>query len=1476
MAIFLLLFIILALLLSLPSVQTYFGKKATNRINNTYGTNINIERVGLRFNGDVELKSIYIEDYKKDTLININELNTSILSFRNIYKGKLTFGDINIYGLTFNLKTYKDEPQSNLDVFVKKFVEDNPQKEVKTFLFSSSDISIYDGIFRMINENKETPKIIEFDKLYLNATNFVINDSDISARINTFAFIDTRGLVIKNMVADFEYSPDHLIFKDLSIKTTNSTLKGFLKFSYSPEDMLDFTNKVKVEARFKDSELLLDELNTFYNEFGTEQRVKLNVNLSGTLNNLQANDLKLSTNSRTRIYGDINFKNLFSLAGKDFELDGRFDDLSSNYYDLRAMLPNILGETIPTVFSKVGNFSVNGTTKITPEYINSNLKIRTDIGRIDTNMLLSNINDIDNASYKGKVVFDQFDIGILLNDPSVKEASFDMDVDGRGFTIANLKTDVTGKIFSLNYNGYTFMDVSVMGQVGNKVFNGDLVSNDENFKLKFNGLADLSKDIKTLDFTADVEYADLNALNFVKRDSISIFKGKVMSSLKGTGINDAYGTLNFENTTYINQNDDYFFEDFDITSSFENEKRTIKVNSTDIIEGSVSGVFKIEDIGKLVENSVGSIYTNYLPYKIQSDQYLDFNFTIYNKIIGVFVHELELGPDTSIKGRIESDERGFKLAFKSPQIKLKDYFANNVDLKIDNSNPLFNTFIEIDSLNTNFYNVSKFNLINVTMRDTLFIKSEFQGGKYNKDDFDLSLFYTIDEDNKSVIGFKRSGVTFKDNDWVINQNKDRQSKIVFDRQFKQIDVSQLVMSHLDEEIELTGEIRDSTYKDIKLNFKDVDINKITPRLDSIEFAGNLNGKLEVLQKNGVYLPNSNITISRFKFNKYELGNLKADIVGNESLTNYKVDLLLQNDNLKSLVAKGQIDVSQSNSSIDLDIDFDDFQLSPLNVFGADVITNIRGLASGRAKVTGRLDKPDITGDLILNNAGLTIAELNVDYGFDFDSEVHLEQQRIIFNNVEMTDSQYFSRATLNGYMSHNNFSDWRLGLDIDTKRLLVLNTEDSEDALYYGTAFVTGAASIYGPTEQLVIKVEGSTAQGTVFKIPLNDTQSFGDNSYIHFLSPDEKAARLRGETITENDVKGLELNFDLDVNQNADIEIVIDRKSGSTIQGSGEGNLLIEINTNGKFNMYGDFVIYRGTYNFAYGGLVQKKLEVEKGGNLQWNGDPLKAQLNLRAIYKTNANPSVLLDNPINRSIPVNVELNLTGQLEQPDLDFTFGFPNVSSTIKSELDYRLETKESRDYQGVFLLATGSFASELSLGQQAYGTVQDRVNNLFNSLFSSEDDKVQVGVNFESGEDTPEYQTDDRLGLTLSTKISDRVLFNGKVGVPVGGVNQTVIAGDAEIELLLNDDGTLSAKFFNRENNIRNFGEEIGYTQGLGLSYNVEFDTFKELLQIIFSGENRKEKKAQNKREEEARKEEEQMTPDFITIESTSKEKKNY
>ncbi len=1462
-AIILLLFIILVLVFSIPAVQTRLGKYVTDTINEEFGTNINIGRVGLQFNGDVELKEIYIEDYKKDTLINIAELNTSIVNFRNLYNGKLNFGDIDIMDLTFNIKTYKGETDTNLDVFVARFDEENPRKEKSGFLLSSSDVSIYDGTFRLLDENRDTQKVLEFYDLNINATGFVIAGSDVRARINTLAFKDHRGAHVKNLMTDFEYTLTHMTFDNLSIKTDRSLLKGELRFDYNREDFKDFEDKVQVTAKFRDSEVSFNDLNTFYNEFGEDQRASINVDLSGTLNDLNAKNLQLNASNRTRVFGDINFKNLFNSADSNFAMDGKFNNLSSNYYDLKALLPNILGESIPSVFSKLGNFTITGTSYITDTNIDADIKINTAIGLIVSDMKMKHVDDIDNATYVGNVVFDEFDLGVLLNDPKVKTTSLNLDVDGRGFTMENLSSKVEGEVFHLNYNDYNYEDIVVSGQLGNQIFNGFLESKDENFKFKFDGLADLSKSIKTFDFNADVEHANLKALNFISKDSISVFRGRIATTMKASSIDDAVGTLNFSNTTYINEHDDYYFKDFKIESSFNDDKRVLTINSPDIIEGEMSGNFKFRDIGKLVENSVGSIYTNYVPNVIDTDQYIEFNFKIYNKIVEVFYHELELGPNTSIKGRIETDEKQFNVTFNSPKIKLLDYFANDISVLIDNNNPLFNTYVEIDSLRSKYYDLSKFSLINVTQRDTLFVKTEFKGGSNNEDDFNLNLFYTIDQDNKSVLGFRRSNVLFKGNEWTINQERNALNKIAFTRDFKNFDISEFVLNHFEERLELSGMIRDNGNKDLNLNFSDVDLVKITPRIDSLLLEGRVNGKLKLTQDDGVYLPNSSLIISDFEANDFELGELNAQIVGNQSLTNYNVDVTLKNDGLKALDAKGNINID--NKTLDVDINLEEFLLDPLDPFGEGVITNIRGLVSGYAKVNGSLENPQINGDLLLDNAGLTIPYLNVDYSFDFDSKVKLESQRFIFQDVEITDSEYFSEAILNGFIAHDNFSEWRLGLDIETDRLLVLNTEDDEEALYYGTAFVEGNADITGPTDELKIEFNGSTAQGTVFKIPLSDLESYGDNSFIHFLSPEEKEARLRGETVNTTEVKGLELEFNLFVNPYADIEIVIDKNSGSTIQGKGNGNLLFNINTNGKFQMFGDFQIVEGQYNFAYGGLVQKKLTVVPGGSIRWEGDPFKAEIGLTAVYATEANPSVLLDNPINRSIDVEVEVNLTGQLEQPEPDFTFNFPNVNSTIRSELEYRLETRESRENQALFLLSTGSFASELSLGQQAYGTISDRVNAFFNSFLSGEDDKVRIGVDYQVGEQTADYQTDDRFGLTLSTKISDRVLFNGKVGVPVGGVSQTVIAGDVQIDVLLNDDGTLKATFFNRENSIRNFGEEIGYTQGAGLTYNVEFDTFKELVGIIFSGKNKKKVEVEEKKEDE---DDEDLTPDFIKIKS--------
>lgn len=61
------------------------------------------------------------------------------------------------------------------------------------------------------------------------------------------------------------------------------------------------------------------------------------------------------------------------------------------------------------------------------------------------------------------------------------------------------------------------------------------------------------------------------------------------------------------------------------------------------------------------------------------------------------------------------------------------------------------------------------------------------------------------------------------------------------------------------------------------------------------------------------------------------------------------------------------------------------------------------------------------------------------------------------------------------------------------------------------------------------------------------------------------------------------------------------------------------------------------------------------------------------------------------------------------------------------------------------------------------------------------------------------------------------------------------MAGNAEVVLRLTESGNLTAKVFFRENEWQQYLlDRIGYTQGAGITYSVDFNTFKELIHKIF------------------------------------------
>jgi len=1426
----------------------------TNDINEEFGTDLVIKKVDLSLLGTVALKGIEIRDHHQDTLIFIDRLRTSLINAKKILDNKVNLGSVSMKGVHMHLTKYKDEPEDNLTVFTDKFEEENPQDTIAStsgpFIMKTANIYLDDLNYRQVDENKSVP--LEFAAYNGGGSlqNFEIKGPEVSIQINGLYFSDDRGIDFTSVTTGFKYTKEYMDFKNTIIKTPHSFLKAQIHFDYKRENLANFNELVEIDAVFDKSYLSVLDLNKIYNEIRGDDILHFTTQLHGSLNNFSMTDLRLDSNQGLRIHGNMNFINAVNNE-LGFLLTADLENVTAGYYRLKAILPNLLGETLPTEFQRLGKFTLSGITKLTTENIEATLDISSQVGEIMADMEITNFDNIDNARYTGEVEFIDFEVGKFFRDPLFGKMSFLGDVNGKGFRIDNINTTLIGKISSMELNGYEYTDIGVNGTYANNLFDGTLDVQDPNLQMKFEGLADVSEEETQFDFNANIAFADLKAMNLYDRDSIAQLEGTIDLDIRGNSIDDMIGIGNFRNIKYKNQKETYDFKQFLLLSTRNDSIKQIRIDSEDIVKGELTGNFKFDQLLPITQNALGSVYSNYNPYEVEPHQFLNFDFTIYNQIVDIFLPEVSIAPNTKIKGQINADNNHLKLTASSPSIVAYGTRIDSLQVRTDNNNPRlpYDSFIQASQLNTPYYNLSKLNLVNLRQNDTLFFKSTFEGGDANREDFNLDFYFTINEEKKSVVGIEKSTFSFRGSDWSINPKDDKENKVEFDIKSEEYAFSNFLLQSKEQQIKFKGMLRDSTYKDMQAEFTKVRLSSFLPEIDSLKLRGELNGLVDFTQKDSLYSPKGTLAVNNFEINDFEQGNLSMTLEGDNSYEKYDVAMYLDTKDARSISATGDIDFSKARPIIDLDVFMTDFRLDAFSPLGEDVLNSVRGTASGDFTLTGYLRNPNMSGSLVLKDAGMKFPYLNVDYDFDGDATIDLDGQSFVFNQIALKDTKYGTEGILDGGITHQNFDSWFLNLTIDSDNLLVLDTEDSEEALYYGTGFIQGNAEISGLTERITIDVNAKTMANTLFVIPLKDIAAVDSYRLIHFKN-EKEIEEIRKDLELEK-IEGVDLNINLEVTKDAEAQVVIDEVSGSELKGSGTGNLQIEINTRGKFNMFGDFTIDNGIYNFKSIGIINKPFKILKGGTISWDGNPYEADLNITAVYTTKANPAILLENfNTNRKIDVDLITNISGSLFNSTQEFEIEIPNSNSVIANELDFVLNNgnNDFKVRQFLNLLALNQFASPDRAdfdGQDLIsGTTGSAIGAILSDMISSDKIQFDVGYNTSGNQQNPQdILLDDTVDVSLTTQVSDRVIINGKVGVPVGAQTQSSVVGEVKVEVLLNESGNFRGVIFNRQNEIQYSAQEEGYTQGIGLSYQVNFNSLSELLTKI--GLKKKEAKKQ-------------------------------
>lgn len=1455
---------------TIPKVQSYAANEFTSKINKKYNTTIAIEGLQIQLNGSIELKKVYVEDHHQDTLIYMDKFSTSLTSLASFWENSVQLSNTRIEDLRFNLIQYKGEKEDNIIHFINQFEENKPEDSItkKPFRLDADFLLATNTHFSLTDQNKENPSVFTIEKAILNTENFSIIGSLLNVQIKKISGKTGRGFTINDLKTELTYSPNKLELNNLELNTDISNLRGKIVMNYQRGDFSDFNNKVKLDAQFENADLATSDLANFYNEFGYGERLLFNGHLKGTMNNFDVENINLVGMRNSRIISQkLNFKNIVDNE-KDFILEGDFRELQTDYTDLANLLPRILGNNLPEELSRFGLMKINGYALIDGANLTSDFFANTSIGNADVKLQFKNLNNAKEVNYVGDLSFENIELNKLLLDQKYGKVNFDLKVNGKGFKRKFLDTELEGNIFSIDINEYTYTNIEVDGKLKEPKFNGNFSIKDPNMDLNFSGLIDLSEEESLYNFESKINFIDLKKVNLYSIDSISELAGNVKINMRGRDINDLVGKIELSNFIYQNEYELLEFEDLELSSRFDDEIRYIEVNSPDVIQGKLSGIFELTALPEITLSAFQNLYYRKNPESLGTFAYIDFEFDIYSKIVEAIFPKIRFDPGTSIEGSIVANDNYFRLNFNSPEIEAYGNLFSKINLQIDNKDPLVNTSLKVNKIKTKIYEVSNLNIINQTKNDTLFVKANFKGGKENQDIYDLKIYQTSTKENELIFGLGDSKFSIKNYDWDIKNNKQKNNRLIISENFKNIAFDSIIASHENSYLKLNGIVKDSTYKDISLNFNKLKLESISPSIDSLLLKGEVNGVANLFQNNGEYKPNVNLNISNFEVNKKKIGVFSLFADGDETLENFdlKAAITQQSDTLLS--GKAKIYKFERQQLIDGTIAVNQLDISMFSPLGGDVLSQIRGTLEGKIDIKEKLVEPALEGTLYLSNAGLKIPYLNIDFDFEDQPEVNVLKNAFVFTGVKLKDTKYKTQGSLDGLIAHSNFKDWELDLNIGGTNLVTLDTSFEEGKLYYGTAFITGNAEIIGPTDDLVINVNARTNKNTLFRIPLDDSEFLSDASFIYFLNEEDKQIKAEGRSLEIREVKGLSMNFDLDITEDAEVEIVVDLESGSTLRGSGTGNLLIEIDTNGKFNMFGDFEAKEGIYDFKYAGLVNKKFNVVPGGTLTWNGDPLKANMDVKAIYRTQANPAMILENPsINRDIPVEVSISLNGELIQPDIDFEINYPNLSSIVKSELDYRIQGRDNLEIQAMSLVAQGTFYNVDGIGSQGAiaGNLVEGASGLIDKLFSDDEGRFKVGLDYTQAQRVPDQnQTGDRVGMSFQTQITDRVLINGRFGVPVGGTTESFVFGDVEVNLLLNESGSLRANAFNRESDIQFIGEELAYTQGVGISYSVDFKNFRDLVNKIINKEAIRQPQTEKESTEPSKKK--SVLPDYIKI----------
>lgn len=1305
---------------------------------------------------------------------------------------------------------------------------------------------------------------VDFNHLWITgmdiaAENIRYNENNIGAELHNFSFREQSGFAVKSFRGNIAVADDQATLQNFLLTTGNSRLELNASASFPSLKTLgtDYTS-AKFSSDIHNSYVnmrdvlyfnpsLLDSLPLTLDR---NARLTLDAAIRGSVSDLIIQHMSFTALADTEVKTSGRITGLPAM--EKLRLNINVDKFYTTARDLENVLPDTL---LPDSIQLPGWMNLHAEYNGSLEKATFDTQLTTDLGSVDAQ---GDIN-LDSASaLRGAHValdINDFNVGSLLGkaDSVMGTLAMRAELNTQGLTPMEMTGSLTAFVDHFEFKGYRYNNLKLDGTMRDQVASMKASMKDANIDFTVDAGYAFSDDVPVYELIFDLKNANFKALNL--STSPIRARGILKVDMATSDFKVLNGNVGVRKVAVFNGDDLYAVDSLLFVSIDQEGKSEINIDS-DLLHANFEGSINIFALPGVLKEYFHSYYSLHDSLEVQdaANQHFSFEIELKNTdlITDLLVPGLTQFDPGPIRGEFDSKRRKLELEMTVDAIQYGNIGVTSLTMTTDSDAKALKYNMLVDKIMIDSMKVDglAFNgtVADDSLRTDLILLDSADKEKY----IVAGTFYSLDEG--FALRFAPHGIVLNYQNWSVppdNYMKFGEPKFV---------AKNVQFQNRREKIIVTSDEQPGT--PIVLAFRELNLEYLSSMIaEENPLSGLLDGDISFQPSRDGTTFTSDLTIEDFKIKTTPWGNIALQ-VEQTTRNRFDVDFALTG-NGNDIAITGFYSGGET-PGLDVNADFNRFNLASLQPILSNQFQDLKGIVTGEIRAKGTTDRPDIDGGLLVNDTRFLSTYLNTNFAID-DESIAFVDEGISFKAFEIADENG-NKARIDGTILTRTYRDFQFNLDIFTDNFRLFNTTAEDNDLFYGKVDIEANARIRGNMTTPVINMDIGLSEGSdlTYVVPQSEASILQTEGIVKFVDKTfegdpfmERISQEAADTI-KSTFKGMDLTARVELSDQETFTIIIDPLTGDQLTIRGNSTLSLKVDPTGDIQLAGRYEITEGTYNLSFYKFVKREFKIESGSSITWLGDPLNAQMDIRAIYNVETSPIELFSNQLTGSDPAEVNqykqrlpflvyLNITGELLQPDIGFKLEMPMEDrNTFGGNVYARLmdiNTRESDLNKQVFaLLILKRFIADDPFENQGAGGFESTARRSVSKILSeqlnrlSENVKgVELSFDIKSYEDyssgQAQGQTELQLGVSKSL-FNERLVvkLSGNIDVEGQNANQdaTDFIGDLALEYKVTPDGRLRITGF-RNSNYDMIDGELTET-GAGLIYVKDYNTLSELF----------------------------------------------